>query len=1006
MAVVPVPSNRSSDLLVRSRLMYQLQQHQLDILRVQNRLATGMRLSKPSEDSPAASRAVRMQMMLEQREQAAANLTATSSYLSASDAALAQVASTLIDIRGLAVSVNNSTSSASEREAAVRQIRQSVDQLMRVGNHEFRGRYLFAGSRAGAQPFDVAGRHVVYQGNEKTLASLVDLDLLQDAGLPADSVFGVYSGEVRGTADLNPIVTEDTRLADLNGGAGASTGNLIVSDGTSSVTVDIRSAVTLGDVVRLIESSPPEGRRLIARVTRTGLSIDLDDALGGNLAIRDETGGSTARELGIANSAGTGVQPIVGSDLNPRLSLNTRLDELLGARASGILRSDGWNNDVVIEAVERGAEQNGLSVQLVDDSLTQAASGIDPGAEYAEYSATAVAARAALTFSGFNNNLVLTAKAAGADLNQTRIEIVDAGAIGNDATIAYDADNGLLTIGIDALGQTQVQTVIQRLDALSPFTAAYDDSVASDGGYVPTALISAADVGAVAGNTGNSGGDAGTVFVRVSGSGSTANQVVAAIEAAPDVAALVRAWVDEKDTAVAASEGEGIVDADAAVELDGGAGIEFDQASGFQIVNGGTTYSIDVSAAETIEDLLNAINGSGANVVATINDAADGIDVRSALSGAEFAIGENGGETAAQLGIRTLTEATLLSDLNHGLGVNLVAGTAFTIVRNDGTELDVDLSDAATIGDVLARINDHASNQDAARVTARLAEFGNGIELVDEADEGVEELAVRKGLGGAAWDLGLVPRGGALSESAVEAQNARAIKTFPAPNDADTGLVFTVLPPGSSGNGIVVQFTDSGAVSGDTAVYAYDALNRVLTVDIDSAATTANGVVAAFSASTEFAVDLDMSTDPANDGTGLLGGTGPNATTEGGVAASLQGADVHTYEVEGVFNTLIKLADALESSDSAQVERTVGLLLDDLDRLSYARSEMGARGRFLDAVKVRMEDEMVQTRELLSNEVDADAVATISELTQKQAAFQAALQLIARVFQMSLLDFI
>ena len=72
----------------------------------------------------------------------------------------------------------------------------------------------------------------------------------------------------------------------------------------------------------------------------------------------------------------------------------------------------------------------------------------------------------------------------------------------------------------------------------------------------------------------------------------------------------------------------------------------------------------------TIEDLLNAINGSGADVLASINAAGTGIDVRSRLSGAEFSIGENGGTTATQLGIRTLTESTALAALNHGAGVD------------------------------------------------------------------------------------------------------------------------------------------------------------------------------------------------------------------------------------------------------------------------------------------------------------------------------------------------
>jgi flagellar hook-associated protein 3 FlgL len=100
-----------------------------------------------------------------------------------------------------------------------------------------------------------------------------------------------------------------------------------------------------------------------------------------------------------------------------------------------------------------------------------------------------------------------------------------------------------------------------------------------------------------------------------------------------------------------------------------GAPVEFDQDSGIQIVNGGSTYVIDISSAQTIEDMLNIFNGSDAGVMAEINADKTGINVRSRLSGSDFAIGENGGQTASQLGIRSLTTSTKLDDMNFGLGV-------------------------------------------------------------------------------------------------------------------------------------------------------------------------------------------------------------------------------------------------------------------------------------------------------------------------------------------------
>ena len=85
-------------------------------------------------------------------------------------------------------------------------------------------------------------------------------------------------------------------------------------------------------------------------------------------------------------------------------------------------------------------------------------------------------------------------------------------------------------------------------------------------------------------------------------------------------------------------------------------GGDFDPFSGIQIVNGGKTYTVDFSSAQTVQDMLNAVQLSGAGVLAEINEEGTGLDFRSIISGADFAIGENGGSTASQLGLRSLDE--------------------------------------------------------------------------------------------------------------------------------------------------------------------------------------------------------------------------------------------------------------------------------------------------------------------------------------------------------------
>ncbi|HEX5103309.1 MAG TPA: hypothetical protein VFV87_05840, partial [Pirellulaceae bacterium] len=485
MALYPVPTTRASGQLIQNRLLTQLHSDQLALLRLQQQISTGYRITSPSEDAPAAGRAQVLQRLLELKAQAQVNQQTSQSYLDASDVAINGLTKLLSDIRATALGVADTVSTDTQRQAAAQEVLEAIKQLGTMGNQNFRGRYLFAGSRADTIPFEFIGDYVAFRGNEGELSSYVDLNLLYPTNVPGSEVFGTFSPGVRSTVDFNPALTPGTPLSALRGGQGISPGSIVISDGTNSQTIDLSGAATIGDVAALLAANPPTGRTITATVTATGLTVDIDDAGGGNLTIREVGNGTTAFELGILNTTGTGVAPIVGGDLNPRLRLTTLLSDVLG----------------------------------------------------------------------------------------------------------------------------------------------------------------------------------GTL----------------------------------------------------------------DQASGIQIVNGGQTYTITFGSAVTVEDLLNEINGSGANVLAEIDPAGDRIAIRSRLSGSDFAIGENGGTTAAQLGVRSLTLQTALADLNHGIGIHEEPGTDFTIRRRDGVLLDIDVGGATTIGDILNLINTHPANVGPDAVVAQLAASGNGI---------------------------------------------------------------------------------------------------------------------------------------------------------------------------------------------------------------------------------------------------------------------------------------
>ncbi len=772
MSVFPIPTTRVTDQLASQRLLRQLQSDQTALFRVQQQLSSGLRIFAPSDDAPAALRAINLQRIIERKTQLETNIGASASYLAAAESSIATVSNSLNSIRSSVLGVVDTISTDTERQAVIDEIDEALFTIQASANTQFRDRYLFSGSRSLEQPFVTSGNFYQYTGNEQSLRSHVDFGLLFDTGVAGTSVFGGISADIRGTTDFDPQVTPNTLLRDINNGNGVSPGGTIevvyvnsVGNATSTV-VNVSGAATLGDVARYIEQNSPAGSNLNARVTSNGLELSVPS---GGVFVREVSEGNTARELGIRSS--TPASSLVGSELNPIVKNTTPLDDLFGQRATTLLTSAGSNNDIAIAATA-----NGLS----------AANG-DP-------------------------------------LNGVTIEFVGGAVAGSEVAI-FDASSSRLTVSI-ATGVT------------------------------------------------------------------TAEQVIAAINAEPN--GYFAASLDPSDSTSAALAGKGLVTLAATATTSGGAGTNFDRTSGLIITNGGTSEVIDFVGAETVEDLLNRLNHADIGLQVEINASRTGINVRSRLSGADLTIGENGGTTAAQLGIRSFTTDTQLANLNRGVGIPNAAGDGLRItvgddpqIDGDGTSFDVDLEGAFTIGDIIDRIN--AAPDNAGFVTASLTDVGNGIRLTDIS---------------------------------------------------------------SQANDLVVE-----------------------------------------------------SVGP-NQSAQLLGFVADGATSVRSSNGTLSSEDRNTIEVDGVFNTLLRLRSALQENDVQRLGRELGRLDLDLDRINFSRAEVGARLQGLEVLRYNIEDEQVNLKQALSNDIDVDLTEAITEFTNRQYALEASLKTASSILRISLLDYL
>jgi flagellar hook-associated protein 2 len=125
-------------------------------------------------------------------------------------------------------------------------------------------------------------------------------------------------------------LTKDDQLADLNGGAGVSSGQFRITDRSGASTViDTSSAVTLQDVVKKINTALD----VQVHASLQGDKIVLDDTTGktaSNLIVQDIGDGTTAKDLGIVGSVAG--DELTGSNVNyiSRTTSLNRLNDGLG----------------------------------------------------------------------------------------------------------------------------------------------------------------------------------------------------------------------------------------------------------------------------------------------------------------------------------------------------------------------------------------------------------------------------------------------------------------------------------------------------------------------------------------------------------------------------------------------------------------------------------------------------------------------------------------------------
>lgn len=431
--------------------------------------------------------------------------------------------------------------------------------------------------------------------------------------------------------------------------------------------------------------------------------------------------------------------------------------------------------------------------------------------------------------------------------------------------------------------------------------------------------------------------------------------------------------------------------------LHNGQGI--DQAPGTITItdqNLGITSNIDLSAAASINDVINTINAQlTADGITNLT-----VDVGPENNNLFFDTTQNG----------LISNLTSLNKINGGSGVDLSNGK---IRLTDGGTIDtqVDFSSANTIGDIIGEFNTQVAAAGIANVTMQLNAAQTGLEITDTNGTplglSVSEIDSNTNVASALGILGNVnptlnghDLNPAVSFKVEEAGGTTAedlgiLADFSADytgNDLDP-ILLTTSNISDLNNG-------KGFERGEIQISQGD-MTRI--IDLKNA--TLVTVQDLLDAINNSGLDITASINPNGKGIQIINNDPTKSLTIEDVSNGKTAKNMGIFGSSDMMGSLLVLSHALKNDD----QEGTGMLIENLDNsiqhLLNNRASVGARGIRLESTKSRLTDQNLTYTQRLSEVEDADIPQLITDLSTYENNYKAALIASAKIIQPSLLDF-
>ncbi|MBI4849272.1 MAG: flagellar hook-associated protein FlgL [Nitrospirae bacterium] len=179
---------RITSFAIFNQMTRSLQERLRDMSIYSDRLSSGKKINKPSDDAFGMMKAMDYKVTINEFDQYKKNIDEADSQLSLTDTIMNSVYLQISSAKELATQGANGSLTAENRAAIAPAVANIRDEVMRLSQTTSGGRYIFSGYKTDTKPFDVDFN---YQGDTNAMNVLIDRDSTMAMNVLGNEAFSV-----------------------------------------------------------------------------------------------------------------------------------------------------------------------------------------------------------------------------------------------------------------------------------------------------------------------------------------------------------------------------------------------------------------------------------------------------------------------------------------------------------------------------------------------------------------------------------------------------------------------------------------------------------------------------------------------------------------------------------------------------------------------------------------------------------------------------------------------